>query len=402
MNDIDDPLWNPAAKADGDLVRIEQLLSPLGARARGITMPTVRTHQPRHLRGLGWAMAAAVTLMVSAGAFQYRLRWQEGAGWQASRTTAASTTNSRLDPGHRIVTRPDQTARISVARIGNISLSPDSSLRLERTGTGQHRVRLDSGHMRARIWAPPGYFGVETGSAEIVDLGCDFEVWKQADGTGRVQVLSGWISYRAGDNDILVAEGYAASFDRTRIGTPVRVDAPTAFAQAVHALDAQSDDNTANVEALAATVAKAARNQDSLTLLSLLTRRPLLARTDIYPRLAEALRVRNDAPGHRKAWEDGDTSAMNAWWERLPRQPKRWLANWNDVLPWWSADIGLEHTLAGCPLSTRVSADAPALQDPMQCHAASNQRGPLQRTFRCCVSSRLQPVAAIKHADHAQ
>ena len=170
MNDIDDPLWNPAAKADGDLVRIEQLLSPLGARARarGITMPTVRTHQPRHLRGLGWAMAAAVTLMVSAGAFQYRLRWQEGAGWQASRTTAASTTNSRLDPGHRIVTRPDQTARISVARIGNISLSPDSSLRLERTGTGQHRVRLDSGHMRARIWAPPGYFGVETGSAEIV------------------------------------------------------------------------------------------------------------------------------------------------------------------------------------------------------------------------------------------
>jgi len=333
MNDIDDPLWNPNAKADEDLIRIEQLLLPLGVRVRGVAMPPIRERKPRHLRGLRLAMAASVVLMILAGGFQYRLRWQNDAGWQVTKTAATVTSSTRLHPGEQIVTEPDQTAKISVARIGNISLSPGSSLRLEQTGTGNHRVRLDSGHMRARIWAPPGYFGVETGSAEIVDLGCDFEVWKQPGGTGRVQVLSGWISYQAGEDEILVAEGYAVSFDRTMAGTPLRVDASPAFAQAVQALDAQAGENTARVEALAAMVAKTARDQDSLTLLSLLTRRPLLARTDIYPRLAKALRVKSDAPGHRKAWEDGDTSAMNAWWERLPRQPKRWLANWVDVLP---------------------------------------------------------------------
>ncbi|MGI8561717.1 MAG: FecR domain-containing protein, partial [Luteimonas sp.] len=232
-------------------------------------------------------------------------------------------------------TASNETAKIAVARIGSIALSPDSTLRLVETEKGKHRVALEQGHLRARIWAPPGYFGVRAGSAEVVDLGCDFDLWKNHDGSGRVFVRSGWVSYRVGVEDILVPEGYALSFAGRTAQTPLRPDAPGAFASAVRELERVAGSGDADgkaVEEAAQRVASAARDRDAFTLLSLLSRQPRLASTALYPRLGAALGVRADDLAHRQAWQTGDHRAINAWWKKIPTQPKRWWANWKDAL----------------------------------------------------------------------
>src|SRR5690606_20607926 len=196
MTEHDDALWNPELPADADLARIQRLLAPYGARAGERAMPPCLPPQATGWRGRGiapWAVAACLAILL-VGAHYYRLAWTPGAHWPVSHGSADARPRARLVPGADVVTRDGEHARITVARIGHITLSPHSRLRLLETAGGRHRVALDRGHLRARIWAPPGYFRVAAGTAEVVDLGCDFELWQQEEGEGRVLVRSGWIS----------------------------------------------------------------------------------------------------------------------------------------------------------------------------------------------------------------
>ncbi len=336
MIDRNDPLWNPGAPGDHDLDQIQRALAPYGARARGLSMPAISRRRPWQRRALPWTMVAGLMLLLLGASYQYRLAWAPGSSWTVIlHEPSAETEEMQLGPGQTLDTSVKESATVEVARIGRISLSSDSSLRLIETAAGRHRVALDYGHLRARIWAPPGYFGVHAADAEVVDLGCDFDLWKGRDGTGRVSVRSGWVSFRVGNEDVLLPQGYALSFAEGTASTPLRVDAPTALVGAVQALETMlksGDFRSLKLDEAAQGVAETARKQDAFTLLSLLTRWPALARTELYPQLATALDVQEIAPGHRQAWEAANQKAIDAWWKKLPRQPKQWWANWTDML----------------------------------------------------------------------
>lgn len=334
MNDIDDPLWNPAETGDADLRRLRTLLAPYGAAARDVGEWTPRATARGHgRRSVAAALAAglAASLVLYAG-YAWRLAWSDGKPWRVD-ASAAAAAPARLAPGATLETGALESLTIAVARIGRIELSPQSTLRLVETRSGQHRVALDRGHLRARIWAPPGFFGVEAGAAEVVDLGCDFDVWKGADGRGTVYVRSGWVAYRLGARDVLLPSGFAMDFDAQRASTPLRPDAAPAFVQAVRELERQFEaaDPLPAAE-LADRVAAVATDADAFTLLSLLTSHPSLARGALYPRLARTLGVAV-GPAHRAAWLAGEPSAIDAWWQRMPTQPKQWWWNWSDALP---------------------------------------------------------------------
>ncbi len=333
----DDPLWNPEVPADAGLARIQRLLAPYGSGARATEMPRRLLPRPRRRRRrvVAWATAAGLALLLAAAHF-HRLAWEPGEPWEVFQASSGERERSWLAPGEEVATGDGETARIDVARIGSMTLSPKSRLRLLETESGRHSVALGYGHLRARIWAPPGYFRVGAGAAEVVDLGCDFELWQQQAGSGRILVRSGWISYRVGDDDILVAEGHTLEFADGVAGTPMRNDAPATLVDAVRVLQAAlRPDRTGDAAAIAQAagrVAEGARDADAFTLLSLLTRWPGLAGTDLYPRVAAALGQPADVQAHRSAWEANDRQAMNLWWNTLPRQPKHWWGGWKDLL----------------------------------------------------------------------
>jgi ferric-dicitrate binding protein FerR (iron transport regulator) len=343
VHSIRDPLWNPEHEADADLAKLSATLSGLSLSARGLqefsgTVETLANKQNLRSRRRAWfkplLWAACVSMLtLAAGAFWYRLQWPEGAAWSVYAHTQSLPP---LQPGAVLSTGVGEVRRIDVARIGRLTLSENSSMRLLTTQSGGHRVQLDHGHLRAKIWAPPGAFGIRSGEAEIIDLGCEFELQRDA-ADGTVRVYSGWISYRIGSDDLLVPAHYVLPFNARGALSPRRFDAPSALVSALHVLDrylleaAHAADITvaADISAAANALAAISRTEDSFMLLSLLTRYPALANTDLYPQFARLQRL-NITESHRAAWLRADLQAMNLWWESLPAQPKHWWLNWRD------------------------------------------------------------------------
>jgi len=331
MSDHDDPLWSPGLPADPALGRLESLLAPYSAQRRGLQDRLPRLPRSGRRR---WplALAASLLLISTAGYLlhAHRLHWDSGRAW-----TMRDGAGAGLAPGEYVETAAGQQVRLSVARIGQLTLSPGSRLGLLTTGPGRHRVSLERGHLRARIWAPPGYFGVHSGAAEIIDLGCDFDLFVAADRSGRVVVRSGWIVYRIGGHEQLVPAGHVLRFDAERPGTPLREDAPPAVRELVGRFDqllGGASPAPAALHEVAGALALQARDADAFTLLSMLSRRPELAAGPLYPRLASALGVPGDDADHRQRWVAGEFAPRVAWWARLPTQPKQWWRNWRDVL----------------------------------------------------------------------
>lgn len=334
MSDDHDPLWNPRHEGSDPLLRaLRTHLAPLSLEARGCAQWQPPRAPRRRRRRIIAVLAVAACLLAVVVAYHHRLQWDVGAAWTV-RQVAIAPRDSALAQGQRIATDPTGPAMIDVARIGRIELSPDSAMTLVETRARHHRVALEYGHLRARIWAPPGDFGLSDAGTEIIDLGCDFDVWKSIDGSGRLFVRSGWIAWRSGAHERLVPEGFGLSFAAGRTTTPLRADAPHALVDAIEAIDAAlATDATPSVdlEARARVLADAASDADAITLLSLLTEQPSLASGPLYDRLARAWGITPDAI-HRRAWIVGDRAAIDVWWAKLPRPPKRWWLHWRDAL----------------------------------------------------------------------
>lgn len=326
-----DPLWSPEQPGDADLKRIETLLRGYRHDA-SVPGRWSRRAPPRRRRVLMRAAAACVAVLVLAVVawLPWRLHWNEGAAWPVAQGAGAERIG--LAVGDSIATSAGQGVRVGVARIGAVTLSPDSRMRLLETRTGHHRVSLERGHMHARVWAPPGYFGVQVDGAEVVDLGCEFDVWKDADGRGRIAVDSGWVMHAVGGQETLVPEGHAMQFGRERAGIPLRAHASEAFKEAVATLDAAMHAGARDAGGEAA-VARLAGAGDAHSVLALLTRYPGLASGPLYPRLASLLGVPSDDLRHRQAWAAGSIHAIDAWWTLMPRPPKQWWRNWADAIP---------------------------------------------------------------------
>ncbi len=246
-------------------------------------------------------------------------------------TADSAAVTPALAVGETLLTGTGQHARVAIARIGALEVSPKTRLRLIETRSGHHRVALESGHVHARVWAPPGAFGVLDGGVEVIDLGCVFDLWKHADGSGRLAVGSGWVMHSEGGRETLVPAGYALDFGPDHVGLPLRPVAAAAFADAVNALDRalQAGHRDATAETR---IGDLAAPDDAFTLLSLLTRYPALADGPLYPRLAETIGATPIDARHRVAWASGSVHAINAWWDRMPRPPKQWWRNWRDVV----------------------------------------------------------------------
>ncbi len=326
----DDYLWNPAAPPDGDVEAVERTLESLrfSSRARPLVLPQ-RSHV--RWRPLTLAMAASLLLaLLSAAAFwRWRESWPAGRAWPVTLQSASTPGAARLGVDRPLQLDAHTSARVEIARIGSMEVAPGSALTLSQTTASRHRLVLDRGDIRVRVWAPPGRFAVRTPAGEVIDLGCIFDLSVDAAAT-RLRVDTGWVQLANLHGESLLPAGTSATMTRdARPTVPVYDDAAPDFTRAVRAFEGMTDD--AARAALTEEIGRHARPRDVITLLVLAHqapvpyKRPLLERAALLKPPPSGMTVDQVLADRSRLWE---------WYNALDLPPvKSWWRNWRDAFP---------------------------------------------------------------------
>ncbi|AKC86224.1 hypothetical protein [Pseudoxanthomonas suwonensis] len=343
-NRDDDYLWDRSGPVDAEVARFERLLAPLAWDGRprmesgaGQQASIPRRRRSRWRVALASAAAVAAIALGLCGAHVHRLQWPAAQAWQLTRVEGAVSIDGRaadaaaaLAPGSVLETGRGGTVRMRVARIGEMALGEDSRFVVTETRSGRHRTQLQHGRLWARIWAPPGSFGVSSPSGELFDLGCEFVMHARPDGSGSLTVRSGWVQVDNGWREVLVPQGARVEFGvHGEPGTPYDLGASVDFLAALRELDAQGRRAAADGDAARALVA-ASRPQDAISLLMLLQAYPQLADGPVFERMAALMPA--DARVTRAALRERGAHALSPWWDALPYPGiKRWWLQWPDA-----------------------------------------------------------------------
>ena len=344
MRDNDDYLWDRSGPVDPEIARLERLLgghahadAPRRRHAARMAKPVAPPRRRRWRIALAAAASLAVCALGLRAWHQQRLQWDAGAPWQVVAQEGDVRIDGRKQQARALAldgtleTGANAMTRLRAAGIGEVAIGQGSRLRLVETRTGRHRVQLEHGSLWARVWAPPGQFGVGVAGADVIDLGCEFLLRVDADGNGSLSVLSGWVQVDNLRREVLVPQGTRVSIHgEGAAGTPHANSASPDFVAALEAIDARDGDvdpHGGEVRRLLA----ASRPQDAISLLVLLRDYPLLAEGPMFERLAQLL----PAPGAtRDAWRADRMAVLNAWWDALPYpRVKRWWTQWPDAMP---------------------------------------------------------------------
>lgn len=339
-----DYLWDSSGPVDPEIARLERLLLgnahanvPRRVRSAIRAKPAPNSHRRRWRAAFAAAAVIAVCAIGTRAWFQQRLQWEAGEPWQVIAQQGDVRIDGRAQQARVLAldgmleTGANAMTRLRAAGIGEVAIGAGSRLRLVETRTGRHRVQLEQGSLWARVWAPPGQFGVGVAGAEVIDLGCEFLLKVDADGSGSLSVLSGWVQVDNLRREVLVPQG-----TRVRIngdgaaGTPHAFSATPAFVAALEAIDARNGDVGPHGDEVRRLLA-ASRPQDAISLLVLLRDYPRLAEGPMFERLAALLPT---PLATRDAWSGDRMAVLNAWWDALPYpRVKRWWMQWPDALP---------------------------------------------------------------------
>jgi len=328
---IDAYLWDPGAAPEATVQEIEQRLEPFrfDAAVDPLRWPTSTSSTPHRLRW-SYALAAAALVVHEAGwaAAAWRWSWPAGRAWTIEAAPPAMT--DRLAVGSVLALAESERARVSIARIGAMQVEGGARVTLQSTQGTRHRLALERGTVRVRVWAPPGSVVFRTPAGEVIDVGCWFDL--SVDGErALVRVRSGWVQLENGIAETLVPAGAVGEMVAGRApGVPVFEDAADGFLGAVRTLEGEgSGDRAASVR----TIVALARPRDVLTLLMLVERR-VVGSDQLAARAAELWPPPAGITANGVV--RGDRDGLWRWRDTLPLPPpKGWLRNWRDALPTW-------------------------------------------------------------------
>ncbi len=206
---------------------------------------------PRWRVALAAAVALAAIFVFAAGFYWFGVRQ---IGWIETNGSARRT--------------------LRIGDIGSVDLGPNTRLRVVADRADQHRITLAHGAIFAKISAPPRLFFVDTKSGTAIDLGCEYGLNMDEDGSGVLRVTKGWVSFQWHGLESLVPAGALCRIRPVKgPDVPYFEDAPKEFVQAV---DKGAVDS----------IIGSARLRDTLTLWHLLSRVAPGDRARVYDRIA--------------------------------------------------------------------------------------------------------------------
>jgi hypothetical protein len=213
------------------------------------------------------------------------------------------------------------SARLESDFVGEVRVEPESRLRVVQSTRDQQQLALEHGTIHALIWAPPRQFVVDTPSSKTIDLGCQYTLRVTADGTGLLDVETGWVAFQWHNLESFIPAGAACVTRPSRgPGTPYFRDAPTEFRAATARFDETGDFQAVR------TVLASARPQDGLTLWHLLTRTQGIERKAVFDRFSQLVKLPAGVTREKIAESDG--AALDAAWNALDLGNTDWWREW--------------------------------------------------------------------------
>jgi hypothetical protein len=338
----DEYLWNKTGERDPGVEELERALGTLAHDGRALELPEAQTRAVPRREGMWswtprWVVAAAAIAAVVGLATWPTLR-SGGASWTVTRLSGAPRvgiarmdSTARIAVGQWLVTDARSRARLEVGGIGEITLEPDSRLRLVRASAADHRLALQRGVLHALIFAPPRRFTIDTPAASAVDLGCAYTLEVANDGRSVVTVESGWVSFERDGREAFIPAGARSVTLKGGVpGTPYFTDADARLIRSLDAVD-RAPRGDPDRDAALETVLANARREDAVTLWHLLARLDGDARAQVFSRLAE---LAPPPPGVSRAGVlRGDRAMLDAWWNSLGLGDVDWWRLWAQSPP---------------------------------------------------------------------
>ena len=140
-----------------------------------------------------WRLAfASLVLVAVAGAMYWKVARRPQMQWEVVQIHGAPAIGTklvhgagRIGAGEWIETDSSSRAIVKVGAIGTVELTPNTRLLVETARPGENRLALARGEIRANISAPPRLFFVDTASGTAVDLGCEYSLKTDEEGSRR-------------------------------------------------------------------------------------------------------------------------------------------------------------------------------------------------------------------------
>lgn len=199
-----------------------------------------------------------------------------------------------------------ESATVTIADIGTVTVDEGSRVRLKQTGPTQHRLELQHGTLHALVTAPPRLFVVDTPTASAIDLGCAYTLEVTEEGSS-LTVTSGLVSLAGKGREVTVLAGMRARSAPNRPPTtPVSVHASPALVEAIDRFDRSGDSTALDASVLLV------HAEDAATLWHLLPLAPPAQRAALIAQLTAFVAP---PPGWTDAAaSDGSSALMQAWW----------------------------------------------------------------------------------------
>ncbi|MGH9775773.1 MAG: hypothetical protein ACRD50_12590 [Candidatus Acidiferrales bacterium] len=318
----DDYLWDRSGTPDREIARLENLLGRFGHSGRAMDFENIPAAEiaPKRRAWLVWLVPVTATACLI---FWLALRFYPSPpGWLLTSVSGdvsvagkVVTTGSRIRPGDWLETRESGRATLAVDGYGDVEVKPGTRVSLVKASSSAEQLRLAYGTIHAEINAPPQVFLTYMSSAYALDMGCAYTLHANPDGTGMIEVTSGWVQFQHGWNQSMVPAGAMAE-TRPGIGpgAPYSADASARFREALATLNFNTEGTRARAEALS-TILEEARPRDAFTLLNLFKRVEPDERGRIYDRLVKL--APPPAGASRAGAIDLDPRTLDPWWDAL-------------------------------------------------------------------------------------
>ena len=228
-------LWRKSGAPDPEVARLERLLGRY--RLEKETWPGEIAERRAPGRLLSFRLVAAIAAGIVAAGLIFWALAKPSPGYRVTGLEGREVVRA----GEGFSTGADG-ARLEIGWLGHVDVEPNSRVAVEDCGRDAHRLFLERGSVKAKIWAQPRLFQIGTPAGDSIDLGCAYELGVADDGTSRLRVTTGQVAFEFQGREIYVPAGWSCVSDPKRgPGAPVHDEASEEYRAALAAVEFAAD-----------------------------------------------------------------------------------------------------------------------------------------------------------------